>query len=63
MIKMGDKKADDSDSDHDLDYVLSDVGEFGIYQIGQCIAMILPIVLSSTYAVDYIVTSSVDEYR
>lgn len=60
---MGDKKANESDSEHDLDYVLSDAGEFGIYQIGQCIAMILPIVLSSTYAVDYIVTSSIEDYR
>lgn len=60
---MGDKKADDADSQHDLDIVLNDVGEFGKYQIVQCILMILPIVLSATYAVEFIVTSSTDDYR
>ncbi|XP_055315112.1 organic cation transporter protein-like [Sitodiplosis mosellana] len=60
---MSDKKADETDSHNDLDYVLSDVGEFGIYQIGQCIAMVLPIILSATYAVEFIVTSSTDDYR
>lgn len=60
---MGDKKADEADSQNDLDYVLSDVGEFGKYQIFQWILMILPIVLSATYAVEFIVTSATDDYR
>lgn len=60
---MTDKKPDDIDTQHDLDYVLSDVGEFGRYQIVHFILMILPIVLSATYAVDFIVTSSTDDYR
>lgn len=60
---MDEKKADDADPSNDLDYVLSDVGEFGKYQIGQCILMILPIILSATYAVEFIVTSSTDDYR
>lgn len=60
---MGDKKVDEADPQNDLDYVLSDVGEFGKYQIFQCILMILPIILSATYAVEFIVTSSTDDYR
>lgn len=61
---MSDQKSDDTDEQqHDLDYVLNDVGEFGKYQIVHFILMILPIVLSATYAVEFIVTSSTDDYR
>lgn len=61
---MGEKNQDDdADSLNDLDHVLSDVGEFGKYQIGHFILMILPIVLSATYAVEFIVTSATDDYR
>lgn len=49
--------------DDDLDYVLIDVGEFGKHQIIHFVLMILPIVLASTYAVEFIVTSSTDDYR
>lgn len=60
---MNDKKSNEPNPSNDLDYVLSDVGEFGKFQIGQFILMILPIVLSATYAVEFIVTSSTDDYR
>lgn len=60
---MGDTKADEVDPHLDLDLVLQDVGEFGKYQILQCILMILPIIYSATYAVEFIVTSSTDDYR
>lgn len=60
---MSDKESDDTDSQHDLDYVLIDVGEFGKYQILHFILMVLPIVLSATYAVEFIVSSSTDDYR
>lgn len=60
---MGDKTTNEDELEHDLDYVLSDVGEFGKYQIGHCILMVLPIILSATYAVEFIVTSSTDDYR
>lgn len=51
-----------SDAD-DIDYVLENIGEFGKHQIGHFILMILPIVLSATFAVEFIVTSSTDDYR
>lgn len=65
LSEMGDKTAetDDCQNDLELDYMLSDVGEFGKRQIIHCILMILPIVLSATHAVEFIVTSSTDDYR
>lgn len=60
---MNEKKSNEPNLSNDLDYVLSDVGEFGKFQIGQFILMILPIVFSATYAVEFIVTSSTDDYR
>lgn len=57
------KKTIEIDTQNDLDYVLSDVGEFGIRQVGHFILMILPVILSATYAVEFIVTSSTDDYR
>lgn len=47
----------------DLDYVLSEVGEFGKKQIIHFIFIALPIILASTYAVEFIVTSSNVDYR
>lgn len=60
---MNDKKSNEPNLSDDLDYVLSDVGEFGKFQIGQFILMVLPIILSATYAVEFIVTCSTDDYR
>lgn len=56
------KDSETRDAD-DIDYVLENVGEFGKHQIGHFILMILPIVLSATFAVEFIVTSSTDDYR
>lgn len=47
----------------DIDYVLENAGEFGKYQIGHFILMILPIVLTATFGAEFIVTSSTDDYR
>lgn len=58
-----DKNSSEPDIQNDFDYVISDVGESGIHQIGHFILMILPVVLSATYAVEFIVTSSTDDYR
>lgn len=55
--------SEDAEAPDDLDKVLCDVGEFGVYQIGHFILMILPIVLSAMYAVEFIVTASTDDYR
>lgn len=52
----------DKDAD-DIDFVLENAGEFGKYQIGHFILMILPIVLSATLGAEFIVTSSTDDYR
>lgn len=60
---MNKKEVDEIEVPNDLDYVLNDVGEFGPNQIGHFILMILPIVLSATYAVEFIVTASTDDYR
>lgn len=46
-----------------IDIVLQDAGEFGKYQIVQLLLMAVPIVLSASYAVDFIVSSSIDDYR
>lgn len=46
-----------------FDFVLQEAGEFGKYQIGQFVLMIIPIVFSASYAVDFIVSSSIDDYR
>lgn len=48
---------------HDIDYVLSEVGEFKRHQILHFFIIALPIILSSTYAVDYIVTTSTVPHR
>lgn len=56
-------KSGKSDENDNLDYVLSDVGEFGKHQIMHFFLMVLPIVLASTYAVEFIVMSSTDDYR
>lgn len=58
---MGDKQ--EKGEKDDLDFVLNEVGEFGRHQIFHYILMILPIVLSATYSVDFIVTSATDDYR
>lgn len=60
---MNKKEVEEVEVANDLDYVLNDVGEFGKYQIGHFILMILPIVLSATFAVEFIVTGSTDDYR
>lgn len=62
MDKGLDKNESNNDK-NDIDYILEDVGEFSKYQIGHFILMILPIVLSASYAVEFIVTGSTDEYR
>lgn len=56
------KDSETKDAD-DIDYVLENAGEFGKYQIVHFILMILPIVLSAAFAVEFIVTSSTDDYR
>lgn len=56
------KDSETKDTD-DIDYVLENAGEFGKHQIRHFILMILPIVLSATFAVEFIVTSSTDDYR
>lgn len=47
----------------DLDYVLNEVGEFRTHQILHFVLIALPIILASTNAVEFIVTSSTSDYR
>lgn len=47
----------------DLDYVLTEVGEFRKYQIFHFILMSLPIILSIAFAMEFVVTSSSANYR
>lgn len=63
VIKSEQKKLTESFQSDDLDYVLNEVGEFRMHQIFHFILMMLPIILSSTYAVEFIVTSSTPDYR
>lgn len=60
---MSENQSGKSEETDDIDYVLDNVGEFGKHQIIHFLLMILPIVLASTYAVEFIVTSSTVEYR
>lgn len=46
-----------------IDLVLQEAGEFGKFQIVHFLLMVVPIVLSASYAVDFIVSSSIDDYR
>lgn len=49
--------------DSDLDFVLSEIGEFGPYQIWNYILIAIPIALSATYVVGYIFTATALDYR
>lgn len=60
---MSEKEGSNSNISNDLDYVLCNVGEFGKFQIVHFILMIIPIVFSATYAVEFIVTTATDDYR
>lgn len=60
---MPDETEMDNIGKHDIDYVLNEVGEFKKHQIIHFFIIALPIILSSAYAVDYIVTSSQTPHR
>lgn len=46
-----------------IDYALEEAGPFGIRQIIHLLLMLMPIILSGTYDMNFIVTSATDEYR
>lgn len=51
------------DSDNDLDYVLSEIGECGMQQMWKYVLIFVPIALSAIYAISFIVTGSSLDYR
>lgn len=63
MTESVQKKSTEPVQADDLDYVLNEVGEFRKHQIFHFVLIALPIILASTNAVEFIVTSSVPDYR
>lgn len=51
------------DKKPDLDYILSEIGDFGYYQLWKYIWISLPIALSATFAVTFVVTATNLDYR
>lgn len=54
---------DNSDDDANLDSILTEVGEFGIFQILTYSLICIPIVLSSAYGVNFMISADRLEYR
>lgn len=66
QIIVTEEKADENEKDevsNYMDYVLEETGQFGKHQIFHLVLILLPIILSGTYDVNFIVTSATDEYR
>lgn len=63
MTESEKKKSADPVQPDDLDYVFNEVGEFRPRQILHFILIALPIIMASTNAVEFIVTSSTTDYR
>lgn len=63
MTESVQKKSTEPVQADGLDYVLNEVGEFRKHQILHFVLIALPIILASTNAVEFIVTSSVPDYR
>lgn len=63
MTESDQKKSTEPVQADDLDYVLNEVGEFRKHQILHFVLIALPIILASTNAVEFIVTSSTPDYR
>lgn len=55
--------SDNSDDDANLDNILREVGEFGIFQILTNLLICIPNLLSSTYGVNFMISADTLEYR
>lgn len=65
-IVVAEEKSDENEKDeisNYMDYVLEETGQFGRHQLFYLMLILLPIILSGTYDVNFIVTSATDEYR
>lgn len=61
-------KSDDSAKLNDgpvdrMDIVLEEIGQFGTHQLFHLVLILVPIILSGTFDVNFIVTGATDEYR
>lgn len=63
ITKSDQKKLAGQTQPNNLDFVLNEVGEFRKHQILHFTLMVLPIILASTYTLEFIVTSSTSDYR
>lgn len=50
-------------ADSNLDVILTEVGEFGLFQIVSYLLICIPSALSATYVVNYMISASSLEYR
>lgn len=50
-------------ADSDLESILAEVGEFGLFQIVSYILICIPSALSATYVVNFMISASSLEYR
>lgn len=50
-------------ADLDLETILTEVGEFGLFQIVSYILICIPSALSATYVVNFMISASSLEYR
>lgn len=57
------KKAEEDGAEDDLDAVLTEIGEFSLPQMWKYVWIFIPIALSASYAIGYVVSGSNLEYR
>lgn len=50
-------------TESNLDAVLTEVGEFGLFQVITYLLICIPSALSATYVVNYMVSANTLEYR
>lgn len=48
---------------NNLDAILTEVGEFGLYQVVTYILICIPNILSATYVVNYMISANTLNYR
>lgn len=53
----------DSSEDANLDTILTEVGEFGIFQVITYLLFCIPNIISAAYAVNYMISANTLDYR
>lgn len=52
-----------SADDTNLETILTEVGEFGVFQITTYLLFCIPTILSASYAVNYMISANTLDYR